>query len=57
MEKILPRRSSGWQKKDPKKNDEINSEAAQDDLYVERIRLENMELRLYVGSHYFGLNL
>ncbi|OAY37111.1 uncharacterized protein LOC110626888 [Manihot esculenta] len=44
IEKILPRRSSGWQKKDPKKNDEINSEAAQDDLYVERIRLENMEL-------------
>lgn len=27
------------------KNDGITSEAEQDDIYVERIRLENMELR------------
>ncbi|KAJ9189785.1 hypothetical protein P3X46_001039 [Hevea brasiliensis] len=44
LEKLLHRRSSGWRKKDPKKNDEINSEVAQEDLCVERIRLENMEL-------------
>ncbi|KAF2301782.1 hypothetical protein GH714_029181 [Hevea brasiliensis] len=44
LEKLLHRRSSGWRKKDPKKNDEINSEVTQEDLCVERIRLENMEL-------------
>ncbi|XP_057997344.1 uncharacterized protein LOC110647972 isoform X2 [Hevea brasiliensis] len=45
IEKFLHRRSSGRRKRDPKKDDEIDSEAAQDDLCVERIRLENMELR------------
>ncbi|KAJ9132892.1 hypothetical protein P3X46_033717 [Hevea brasiliensis] len=44
IEKFLHRRSSGRRKRDPKKDDEIDSEAAQDDLCVERIRLENMEL-------------
>ncbi|XP_015570882.1 uncharacterized protein LOC8273090 [Ricinus communis] len=44
VEKLLRRRSSMRCKKDPKKNDEINSEADQNDLCVERIRLENMEL-------------
>ncbi|KAF2322982.1 hypothetical protein GH714_032619 [Hevea brasiliensis] len=44
IENFLHRRSSGRRKRDPKKDDEIDSEAAQDDLCVERIRLENMEL-------------
>ncbi|XP_031255897.1 uncharacterized protein LOC116113872 [Pistacia vera] len=43
LEKLFSRRL-GSRKKDPKKDDEINSEAIQDDLYVERHRLENMEL-------------
>lgn len=41
-------------KQDPKKDDETNSEAAQDDLCVERIRLENMELRLYITFEFSG---
>ncbi|GAV82810.1 DUF3754 domain-containing protein [Cephalotus follicularis] len=44
LEKLLARRSSRLQKKDPKKDDEIISESNKDDLHVERIRLENMEL-------------
>ncbi|KAM5581610.1 hypothetical protein ABKV19_010718 [Rosa sericea] len=46
-EKLLSRRSSSRHTKDPKKDDEITSEAdgeEAEDLYVERIRLENMEL-------------
>ncbi|XP_056170125.1 uncharacterized protein LOC115672560 [Syzygium oleosum] len=42
IEKLLSRRSSARRKKDPKKNDEIVTEGEQDDLYVERIRIENM---------------
>ncbi|CAL2250471.1 unnamed protein product [Prunus armeniaca] len=44
--KLLSRRSSGEPKTDPKKNEEISSEAdgEDEDLHVERIRLENMEL-------------
>lgn len=37
-------RSSRHQKKDPKKDDEANPEADNEDLYVERIRLENTQL-------------
>ncbi|XP_004304605.1 PREDICTED: uncharacterized protein LOC101315363 [Fragaria vesca subsp. vesca] len=47
VEKLLSRRSSSRRTKDPKKDDEITSEAngeEEEDLYVERIRLENMEL-------------
>ncbi|KAL5793511.1 hypothetical protein ACOSP7_002105 [Xanthoceras sorbifolium] len=44
LDKLLARRSTGHRTKDPKKDDEISSEAEQDDLYVERHRLENMEL-------------
>ncbi|KAL6139625.1 hypothetical protein ACLB2K_057927 [Fragaria x ananassa] len=47
VEKLLSRRSSSRCTKDPKKDDEITSEAdgeEEEDLYVERIRLENMEL-------------
>ena len=36
---------------DSKKNDEVTPDVDQDDLHVERIRLENMELRLYIVSH------
>ena len=45
LEKVLARKSKRHHKKDPKKDDDITPEAEQDDLYVERIRLENMELR------------
>ncbi|WCJ40244.1 hypothetical protein M5689_021174 [Euphorbia peplus] len=44
LEKLFKRRSSKKRKTDPKKNDEIDSETEQHDFYVERIRLENMEL-------------
>lgn len=48
--KLLSRRSSGRPKTDPKKNEEISSEAdgEDEDLHVERIRLENMELRFFL---------
>lgn len=44
LERIFSRKSSARRKRDPKKDDEISSESEQDDFYVERIRLENMEL-------------
>ncbi|KAH7851651.1 hypothetical protein Vadar_014766 [Vaccinium darrowii] len=44
LERIFSRKSSARHKRDPKKDDEISSESEQDDFYVERIRLENMEL-------------
>ncbi|PSS18255.1 Chromosome partition protein like [Actinidia chinensis var. chinensis] len=43
LEKLLSRKSRTRHKKDPKKDDEISAETS-DDFYVERIRLENMEL-------------
>ncbi|XP_070052025.1 uncharacterized protein [Nicotiana tomentosiformis] len=46
IDRLFSRRSSSRRKKDPKKDDEINSEAEDHDLYVERIRIENMELSL-----------
>ena len=49
LEKLL-KRSSGQHKKDPKKQDDIYPEADAEDLFVERIRLENMELRSYITS-------
>jgi hypothetical protein len=36
--------------KDKKKTDEINEDAEEPDLYVERVRLEKMELRLIRAS-------
>ncbi|XP_054780319.1 uncharacterized protein LOC129297686 isoform X2 [Prosopis cineraria] len=44
LEKLFSRRSKRHHKKGPKKDDDITSEAERDDLYVERIRLENMEI-------------
>ncbi|KAK3412934.1 hypothetical protein EUGRSUZ_I01594 [Eucalyptus grandis] len=44
IEKLLPRRSSARNKRDPKKNDEIVTEGEQNDFYVERIRIENMHI-------------
>ncbi|KAL6509131.1 hypothetical protein OROGR_022441 [Orobanche gracilis] len=44
FEKVLSKSSSSRQKKDTKKDYEIISEAEYDELYVERVRLENMEL-------------
>ncbi|KAM7280119.1 hypothetical protein ACFE04_007253 [Oxalis oulophora] len=46
LEKLRKKRPSKQHKTDPKKNDEIIAETDQDDLYVERIRLENMDLSL-----------
>ncbi|CAK7348124.1 unnamed protein product [Dovyalis caffra] len=46
LEKFFARKSSRQRKKDVKKNDDLNSEADQDDLYVERIRLEKLDIRL-----------
>uniref|UniRef100_A0A5B6ZPV4 Aminopeptidase n=1 Tax=Davidia involucrata TaxID=16924 RepID=A0A5B6ZPV4_DAVIN len=46
LERVLFRKSSARRKKDPKKDDEISAEAEQDDFYVERIRMQNMELSL-----------
>ncbi|XP_049383319.1 uncharacterized protein LOC125847697 isoform X2 [Solanum stenotomum] len=43
--RLFSRRSSSRRQKNPKKDDGINSEAEDQDLYVERIRIENMELR------------
>ncbi|KAG5252142.1 Disease resistance protein [Salix suchowensis] len=43
--KIFARKSSGKCKKDQKKDDDLNAEADQDDLFVERLRLEKMDLR------------
>lgn len=54
LESLLSRRSNPRHKKNQMKNDGITSEAEQDDIYVERIRLQNMELRF---SFYCFLNL
>lgn len=51
LDKLLSRRSGRKHKKDAKKDDEIIPDADQDDLYVERKRLENMELRFYISYH------
>lgn len=55
--KLLSRRSSGRPKTDPKKNEEISSEAdgEDEDLYVERIRLEKMELRFFLHGFSFSV--
>lgn len=45
LERVLYSRSSSLRKKDPEKDDEITSEAEQDVLYAERVRIEKMELR------------
>ena len=45
LERFFCRKSPAREKKDPKKNDEISPEAGADELSVERIRIENMELR------------
>ncbi|XP_023528256.1 uncharacterized protein LOC111791227 [Cucurbita pepo subsp. pepo] len=44
LEKIFSRRPSRRPMEDRMKNDEISPDADQDDLSVERVRLENMEL-------------
>ncbi|MFS8011541.1 hypothetical protein Hanom_Chr14g01310341 [Helianthus anomalus] len=43
--KVFSRKSSVRIKNDPKKDDEITNEEFPDDLYVERIRIENLEIR------------
>ncbi|EOA30424.1 hypothetical protein CARUB_v10013550mg [Capsella rubella] len=44
LEKLRANRSSSLNKKDPKKDDETNPDTDNEDLYVERIRLENSQL-------------
>ncbi|KAJ0237342.1 hypothetical protein HA466_0252150 [Hirschfeldia incana] len=44
LDKLRGNRSGRHQNKDPKKDDETNPEADDEDLYVERIRLENTQL-------------
>lgn len=39
------KRSRRRQREDPKKDDEIIAETEDEDLYVERIRIENLEIR------------
>ena len=42
--------------RDKKKTDEINEDAEEPDLYVERVRLEKMELRL-VRASFTGISV
>ncbi|XP_076923455.1 uncharacterized protein LOC143585582 [Bidens hawaiensis] len=44
--KIFSRKSSARIKNDPKKDDEITNEEFPDDLYVERVRIENIQISL-----------
>nr|GEY64948.1 hypothetical protein CTI12_AA318450 [Tanacetum cinerariifolium] len=44
--KLFSKKSSVRIKKDPKKNDEITNEEFPDDLYVERVRIENLEISI-----------
>ena len=44
LQKLFSRKKNGKQKMDSKKNDDLASEVDKD-LYVERTRLETMELR------------
>ncbi|KAL7188477.1 hypothetical protein ACSBR1_038354 [Camellia fascicularis] len=46
LERVLSSKSNARHKKDPKKVDEFIFETQQDDLYVERIHLQNMERSL-----------
>jgi len=46
LQKLFSRKKNGKQKMDSKKNDDLASEVDNKDLYVERIRLETMELSL-----------
>ncbi|KAF9669452.1 hypothetical protein SADUNF_Sadunf14G0109000 [Salix dunnii] len=44
LDKFFTSKSRGQHKKDLKKNDDLNPEEDQDDLFVERIRLEKMDI-------------
>ncbi|KAK1294397.1 hypothetical protein QJS10_CPA16g00804 [Acorus calamus] len=44
IQKLFSKRPSIRSKKDPKKSDEISADADQEDLVVERIRIENLEI-------------
>lgn len=49
LETFFPKKTNPLLKKDSmKKDDEISDEELKDDLYVERIRIENLEFRLYI---------
>ncbi|XP_071734922.1 uncharacterized protein [Rutidosis leptorrhynchoides] len=46
LAKLFSKKSVARVKSDPKKNDEITNEEFPDDLYVERVRIENLQLSL-----------
>ncbi|OAY79529.1 hypothetical protein ACMD2_15103 [Ananas comosus] len=46
LQKLFSRKPKASPKKDPKKTDEPNGEADEEDLFVERIRLQSMQLSL-----------
>ncbi|KAL6986761.1 hypothetical protein U1Q18_044902 [Sarracenia purpurea var. burkii] len=52
LKRLFYRKSYARFRKDGKGPDEILSDAESDDLFVERIRIENMELRCYMTSHF-----
>lgn len=47
VQRLLARRSSSQIQRDPKKTDEVTIEK-EEDLVVERIRIENLELRFCI---------
>ncbi|KAL5203644.1 hypothetical protein ABZP36_008515 [Zizania latifolia] len=49
IDRLFSKKQQLRSKKDTKKTDEINEEVKEQDLSVERIRLENMELRLWIN--------
>ncbi|URE19486.1 hypothetical protein MUK42_36230 [Musa troglodytarum] len=46
IQMLFSKRRSRKPESDPKKTDELNPETEEEDLYVERIRIENMELSM-----------
>lgn len=51
LQKLFARKKNGKQKMDSKKNDDLASKVDDKELYVERIRLETMELRFALFFH------
>jgi hypothetical protein len=45
LDKLFSKRKHLHKKEDPKKTDEASTDVEEPDMFVERIRLEKMELR------------
>lgn len=56
LERFFCRKSRVRGMKDPKKNDEIRPDEDADDMSVERIRIENMELRFALFLPRFSIS-